>query len=316
VHFLVTVAVLVSAPPSGGAAARRAEATAALEAAERARGATVVSNAQELYERGWIAEKRLAFFGEAARLVEEGKRKLSRVELEAAAEAFEAAETVYSAHKAWDGVASAYAEAAKWRGVALFELKRRDDAMRAFSRAKGFDPATELTEAMVRPDVARAFAAAPAGTPMYKHGDRIGDGPRSTMEQQLGLDDVIAVALAVDAGVLTYAGVLKSDGCQTDVVVAMTTEEVVRRMHEATCKPGQVSYPETAPAIAHPRPAPSLTKAGPTVPRRTRVWEKPLLWVGVVGALGVGVVLAVNLWPRDASYSLSTDFHQFSLRLR
>jgi len=68
VHFLVTVAVLLSAPPSGGAAARRAEATAALEAAESARGAEVVEDAAELVAAGWTAERNLAFFARGAQL--------------------------------------------------------------------------------------------------------------------------------------------------------------------------------------------------------------------------------------------------------
>jgi hypothetical protein len=238
------------------------------------------------------------------------------VELAAAADAFAAAEAIYSAHKGWDGVAAAYADAVKWRGVALFELNRRDEAVHAFTVAKGFDRATELTEAMVRPDVARAFAAAPVGAPMYRHGDKAIGEPRDVLEVQLGLDDVVEVAIAIDAGVLTYAATRARAGCATDVLVATRPDELVRRLDEATCKPGSASDPSTAPAIAHPRPAPSLTKTEPMMPRRTRVWDKPLLWVGVVGAVGVGVVLAVNLWPRDASYSIGADFHQFALSPR
>jgi hypothetical protein len=311
VHFLVTVAVLVSAPPSGGAAARQVEATAALEAAERACGNDVVVDAERLWNAGWVAEKNLAFFGEAARLVDEGKRKLARVELEAAADAFARAETIYREHDA----GTERGEAAKWRGVALFELKRRDEAAREFGVAKSFG--AELTEAQVRPEVARAFAAVPKVAETKVRGPV--DDPQSDlrrMQAALGIDAFVDAAIGVDAGVLTYAATRRRADCATDVLVSSRPEELVPRLHEATCKPGTASDPLTAPAIAHPRPAPSLTKAGPTVPRRTRVWEKPLLWVGVVGALGVGVVLAVNLWPRDASYSLSTDFHQFSLRLR
>jgi hypothetical protein len=138
----------------------------------------------------------------------------------------------------------------------------------------------------------------------------------TTMSAALGLDDVVEAAIAIDGGALTYAATRHRDGCATDVVTATKPEQLLRRLDEATCRPGAASDPATAPAIAHPRPAPSLTKTEPAMPRRTRIWEKPLLWVGVVGALGVGVVLAVNLWPRDASYSLSTDFHQFALRSR
>jgi len=77
-----------------------------------------------------------------------------------------------------------------------------------------------------------------------------------------------------------------------------------------------------APAIAHPRPAPApaiaAAKAAPAGggERRGSVWRRPWLGVGVVGALGVGVVLAASLWPRDATYSAVADFHSFALGAR
>jgi hypothetical protein len=52
--------------------------------------------------------------------------------------------------------------------VALFELGRRAEAERAWRRAVALEPATELTEAMVRPDAARAFAAASKPRPPLK----------------------------------------------------------------------------------------------------------------------------------------------------
>lgn len=311
----MTVAILVSAPPAGGAAARRSEATAALAAAARARGADVVADAERLWTEGWVAEKNLQFFGEAARLVDDGRKQLARVELDAAAATFQRAEQLYEQHASVPGVTGPYAEAAKWHGVALFELKRRDEARAEFGVAKALG--AELTEAMVRPEVARAFAAAPP-LARDRHVEEAAAPARDRMQAALAVDDVVDAAIAVDAGVLTYAATRARPGCSTDVVTSTRPDELLRRLDEATCRPGATSNPLDAPAIAHPRPAPSLTKMTPPPPppRRTRVWEKPLLWVGVVGALGVGVVLAVNLWPRDASYTLSTDFHQFSLRSR
>ncbi|HEY1585590.1 MAG TPA: hypothetical protein VGH63_07870, partial [Polyangia bacterium] len=150
--FLVTVAVLVSAPPSGGAQARLDEARAAIVAAEKARGVDVVEDAWALWKAGWVAEANLAFFGEAARLVEDGKRSLARVELDRAVVAFEKAEHTFDEHRGWAGADVEQAEAAKWHGVVLFELKRHDEANEAWSRAKLLDPTCELTEAMVRPD--------------------------------------------------------------------------------------------------------------------------------------------------------------------
>ena len=46
------------------------------------------------------------------------------------------------------------------------------------------------------------------------------------------------------------------------------------------------------------------------------LWRKPWLWVGVVGAVGVGVVLAASLWPREPATRRSLDFHQFALGAR
>ena len=201
-----------------------------------------------------------------------------------------------------------WSEAAKWHGVALFELKQRDEAMREFSLAKLLEPDSPLTEAQVRPEVARAYAAAPVAD----RGTLAGRQHEDKMAERLDVD-VVQAAIAIDAGALTYAATRQRAGCATDVVTATRADDLLRRLDEATCKPGAASDPATAPAIAHPRPAPSLTKREARLPRRTRVWEKPLLWIGVVGAVGVGVVLAASLWPRDASYGLGGDFHSFAM---
>jgi len=318
VHFLVTVAVLLSAPPSGGAAARRAEATAALEAAERARGADVVEDPLALVAAGWTAESNLAFFARGAQLVSDGRRALARVELEKAEALFEAAEASYRAEAARPAVASEWADAAKWHGVALFELKRAQDATRAWGLAKRLEPATELTEAMVRPEVARAFAAAPVGDAPALAKHAVGTDAE-TVQRVLGLDELVVAAIALDAGALTYAATLRRASCATDVLTATRAAELARRLSEAPCHAGAPAADVlAAEAIAHPRPAPAIVvgRATSSTAERARWWRKPWPWVGVVGALGVGVVLAVSLWPRDASYSAVADFHSFALGAR
>ncbi len=318
----MTVAVLVQAPASGGAGARLGEARAALVAAEQARGLDVVTDPLALLERGWIAEKRLAFFGEAARALEEGRRKLARVELEAAEAAFARAAALYEPHADLPGVRALWSEAEKWRGVAAYELKRRDDARGFFGVAKWLDGDAELTEAMVRPEVARAFAAAPIA--MIDKPDQLGDErPRAPVDVTemmfaLGVDVVVDVAIAIDAGQLVYAATRREAGCMTDVVSAARADELVRRLEVVPCRGGAEVSVANAPVIAHPRAAPSLVKAMPGGggERRVAVWRKPWLWVGVVGALGVGVVLAASLWPRDATYSAVADFHSFALGQR
>ena len=334
-HFLVTVAVLVYAPLSGGAGARRAEATAALAAAERGAGAEVVDDPVGLWERGWTTEAALEFFARAARLVGEGRSNLARVELEQAEAALTRAEKIYAAELWRPGVKPEAAEAAKWHGVALFELKRREDANAAWQRAKELEPLTRLDESMVRPEVARAFAAVPLEgqgeqeRTMRPDGD-LGVGGRAalrdrpaardiaTLQRTLGLDAVLVAAIALDGGVLTYAATLRRPGCGSDLVTATRVDELMRRLDAAPCRADAPLAVLEAPAIAHPRPAPSLARGEVDGGRERRapVWRKPWLWVGVVGALGVGVVLAASLWPRDATYSATVDFHQFAVSAR
>ena len=103
----MTVAVLVYAPQPGGAGARRAEATAALIAAERANGADVVEgDAIALGEGALAAETMLA-----------------------------EAERVYAPELWRAGARGEAATAALWHGVALFELGTSEEAQRAASSA-------------------------------------------------------------------------------------------------------------------------------------------------------------------------------------
>lgn len=301
-HFLVTVAVLVQAPPSGGAAVRLAEAKAAVVAAERARGVDVLEDAEAMLAAGWTKESNLAFFARGAQLVSDGKRALQHVELDKAAALLAEAEQLYAAKDAWPGVRAEWAEAAKWHGVALFELKRAAEAHQAWAHAKALLPESPLTEADVRPEVARAFAAVRPEAPAEAV-----EAPRGLLDLA---DEVVDVLIAVDAGQLTYAAARDFDRCRTDPVVATSAVELVARLHAAGC--GRAVPLAELPVIAHPRPVPSLATATRAA-ERPHWWKKPWLWVGVVGAVGVGVVLAVSLWPRDASYSAVADFHSFAL---
>jgi tetratricopeptide (TPR) repeat protein len=326
VHFLVTVAVLVYAPQSGGAGARQAEATAALVAAERAAGAEVVEDPFALVAAGWTAERNLAFFARAAQLVSDGRRALAHVELERAEGLFAQAEVIFTPEEARPAVRQEWADAALWHGVALFELKRRSDAIDAWKRAKSLYPDTLLTEAMVRPDVARAFAAvarpptlAPAPARSLPEMEPPSVGGVEALRAALGLDEVIVVAIALDGGVLTYAATRRPGGCGTETLTSTRADELVKRLAAQSCLAEEKIAVLEAPVIAHPRPSPSVANGGggATVrDRRTPLWKRPWLWVGVVGALGLGVVLAVNLWPRDATYSAALDFHQFALGAR
>lgn len=327
----MTVAVLVSAPPSGGAQARLGEARAAIVAAERARGVEVVEDAADLVEHGWTAEANLRFFAEAAALVRDGQRALTRVELQHAAELFALAERIYDEHPHAAGVRAEHAEAAKWHGVAWFELRSKAMAEKVWAHAKWLDPTIELTEAMVRPEVARAFAEV---APEHWEVIRLPPGhvmpgaprpPPGALEVgrilgELRVDEVIVVAIAIDGGSLTYAAARMESGCGTPTVTAMSAADLVRKVHDAPCRESQAITVYEVPEIAHPRPAPAIAAMGGgakrPIDRRVPVWRKPLLWVGVVGAVGVGVVLGVTLWPRQATYSAGLGFNQFALGVR
>lgn len=310
-HFLVTVAVLVSAPPSGGAEARRSEAEHTLAAALRAGGADVVEDPVAAVRQGWTAKQHLAFFARAAALVGEGRAALARVELARAETLMAEAEAIYAPELGRAGVRDEWAEAAKWHGVALFELKRREEALAAWRRARSMARETELTEAMVRPEVARAFAGVRAGAPPSAPDGEPSAAAADDVElliERLGLDEIVVAAIALDGGAIRYAATRRARGCGSATVEGTRADELVRRLKEAPCRAG-APLVVAAPTVTA-RPSPERAE------RRARLWRRPWFWVTLVGAVGVGVVVAVNLWPRDPSYSATLDFHQFALGRR
>lgn len=405
-HFLVTVAVLVYAPhaPPGAAGEPALAGTVApldqvrrqIEAAERARGATVVADpiatAQRMHAEGWTDVAELAFFARGAKRVADGRQALARVELADAERDFADAEAVYAPELWRPGAASEAATAALWRGVALFELGRRGEAEAAWRRAVALEPAAQLTEAVVRPEVARAFAAArraprptatltidvpwanevrvdrvarPAGAGAVTVGEHFVEArgadylpyaavvdvpaagatvaPPLAMDEEaaaiaaaakepfpqalealrdtLGVDEVVVASAAIDAGALALAASKRQAGCGTETVTAGRADELVQKLGAAECRGGQPVGVFDAPAIASPRPAAPSTAAAATAvagggPARPRLWQRPWLWVTVVGTVAVGVVLGATLWPRAPSYSGTVDFHQFALGAR
>ena len=165
IALAVTVAVLTYGPPS---LAPRTEAVGrAVRAAALARGMAVVdgplvARAEEELARGWIGEAQLAPLGRAREAIADGRRALERVELERAEAALGRAEAALDdeALLGWPGAATVRAEAARLRGVALYELGRAAAAGEAWRRAAALEPAAAVTEAEVRPDVVRAWRAA------------------------------------------------------------------------------------------------------------------------------------------------------------
>jgi hypothetical protein len=163
----VTVAVVCyAAPPAGG---RLAAASASIKESLRAGGVEVVDGAIDAAEHerqlGWVPAADLAFFGVARGQLDAGRHALERVQLAEAEAAFARAEAALQLEVSRPGVASMWGEAALGRGVALFELGRAVDAERAFRRARVLEPLLDLTEASVRPDVAKAFRRAIGARP-------------------------------------------------------------------------------------------------------------------------------------------------------
>jgi hypothetical protein len=158
----VLVAVLVYTPPSGGAGARRGEIVQALRRAVAATGAQVAEGAIDR-ARGAIGSERperLAFFGAAIRALRTAREHVERVELAEAEESLRALDRLYEPELHRPGVPQLWSEAALLGGIVAFERGQRDEARRLFRRAVALEPTTTLTEATVRPDVARAFAEA------------------------------------------------------------------------------------------------------------------------------------------------------------
>jgi hypothetical protein len=124
--------------------------------------AELVARAEEERARGWVGDPELGLFARVRELVSDGRRALERVELERAEASFARAEALLDDERAlgWPGAATVRAEAARLRGVALYDLARQGAAGDAWRRASALEPAVALTEAEVRPEVVRAFRAA------------------------------------------------------------------------------------------------------------------------------------------------------------
>jgi hypothetical protein len=118
--------------------------------------------------------------------------------------------------------------------------------------------------------------------------------------------------VGVDGGAPGWGAQRLQRDCVTELVTATGVDELVRRLDGAACGARQIGVLE-APAIAHPRSPPRPAAATGKVARRTPAWQRPWVWMAVVSAVAVGVVVGVNVWPREATYSATVDFHRFAL---
>jgi hypothetical protein len=226
------------------------------------------------------------------------------------------------------------------RAIALFEMGRRAEADQAFARASALDPSVTLTEATVRPDVARAFQAArvlpaPAPSPPRTPDPEVAalealgvapsvEGARALLEL-LGIGGALTVAITVDGGALTLVGRQHGPGCATAIQVEVVdgaglvtaARSLVDRLAREPC--AEVVDGGEAPApllgareIAAPRPASRPSGAAAVGVRRLRLWERPWLWAGLVAAAAVAVVATAATVSSDPTYSARIDGRAFS----
>jgi tetratricopeptide (TPR) repeat protein len=331
VTMLELWAVLVYAPAQGGAQAELPRVSAALKQALKASGAEVVDHAIEQAkadaQAGFRPKSALAFFTEARAAIDEGRKALERVALEQAQAAFERAEKTLEAHRAEPGAATLAAAATLGRGVALFELGRGDEATHAFARAKALEPALELTEATVRPDVARAFRAAtpesiapaPASVPDTSAVEALRVRPDSpslrALEDGLGLDGILVAAVGHDHGELALIATRAHGGCtsglaESRAAIDQAAARLVEKLRAAPCAEKPLD-PLAAQAIAHPRPPPAPVEFRPE-PKKLRVWQRPWLWAGLLAGTSLIVGLSAGLAPHGTTTSATLDASRFA----
>lgn len=231
--------MLIYTPPAGRAAGQAHELGRAFEQAVRESGAEVIESPLERIREVRAArlarESQLGFLARGRALVEAGRRALARVELERAETALAEAELVYGAELAWPGVASLLGQAALERGVALFELGREAEARRAFRRAVTFEPTLALTEARVRPDVARAFVQAMAARPRRRLRVNVDGGAeisvdgrvagRAPLELEVEEGEHLVEASAL--GRETKAGIFEVPSANLDVELTLPLDQEV-----------------------------------------------------------------------------------------
>jgi hypothetical protein len=332
VAMLELWAVLVYAPQVGGAQPELPRVSAALKEALKARGAEVVDGAidraSEDARAGWIPASQLKFFGAVRHALDEGKQAMVRVELEQAEAAFERAERILLTHLETAGATTLEAAVALQRGVALFELARLEEARRAFQRAKGFEPGLELTEATVRPDVARAFREAkpekievpPAPTTealstLEILRTRPDPAALAALEGTLGLDGVLVAAVGHDHGDLATVATRAYGGCtsalaESRAAIPEAASRLVDKLHKAPCA-DKPTDPLAAPTIAHPRPPPAPVEFRPQ-PKKVPIWQRPWLWAGLVAGSSLIIGLSAGLAPHGTNYSATLDASRFT----
>jgi hypothetical protein len=243
---------------------------------------------------------------------------------------------IYERHLGWPGVTRLLGQAMRDRGVALYELGKKEEAQVAFGRARSLDPESALTEANVRPEVARAFAQSqPSGPPPAAEPPtdallfdlkalrvRPEEAGVQALEHSLGLDGVLLVGVSVDAGALTLVGQSYHEGCATQPVTvrvdqagpAAAARTLVTGLREAACaKEARVKALLTAQVIVSPKEPPP-----PPRPKKSRpkFWERPWLWAGLVAAASVVVGVTAATVSTDANVTAKLDAKAFALHGR
>jgi hypothetical protein len=194
------------------------------------------------------------------------------------------------------------------------------------ARLEGRKPVGRLFEATAALEVAVILEADPdleTVAALRAHPSRSG---AEMLTGALGLDGVIAVAIAVDAGKLTLVGERHAKaGCRTGAlarVVESSLDDAAGALlaslekSEPKCNEAKESVVLEAEAIAHPRPEPAAPKPPKVPPKKPKIWERPWIWLGALGVATLAVGLGAGLGIRETRTDVTFTIGDFAGALR
>ena len=297
------------------------------------RGVEVTSralpSARAARRAGWRTASELAFFAEAARIMDTARLAREQVELEQALALYDQASHLYDAPLAAcvPGVRELVADLELERGTVLVELGRATEARVAFGRALDLAHDLTLTETHARPDVVRLFrevAQAPRGADLAcKAEDAVADRLRA-LETTPSADGLAALltALPLDAIIVVAVSTDGERALVTRVTAAGATDPAPLALGDLDASLGALlERAATTPLHAEsfslslddPRlraPAATLVSAPVARPKKRRVWPWIVAGAAVVGATVIGVT--IGFVAGDARYSVKVSGGSFA----
>ena len=153
-------------------------------------------------------------------------------------------------------------------------------------------------------------------------------GGVAALVETLGIDGAVAMAIGVDAGVLTLVGQrFRGTGCATAAHTSREAPDLDRAADSLVkwldaapegCAPDALDRPDAdgrlvleAAPIAHPRPEPLASPPVPKAPR-LKFYERPWLWAGALVVTSLVVGLSAGLAPHDTTYQANLEGPRFT----